>query len=222
MRLGLILGFSLFLLNPLAFAGDKATFQFLGFSQDGQFLAFSQEGVEDGSGFFYGEMYVIDVKKNNYAKTLSIKQQDDFGSSEEYTEFKKKWEKERTSLISKFNIILSNQKTYLKPQDSQKKQMDFTYQNKKYQLSLKLSVFEKNCFDMGNDSKTIDLRVWQGQKEIILQKDKRLPKSRGCAFDYQIAHVWLYQNSIAVALKVKRVGFEGPDTRWMMVSGQLP
>ena len=221
MKLQFFLSLMFFLLAPLLFAGDKATFQFLGFSQDGQFLAFSQEGVQDGSGFFYGEVYILDVKKNNYAKKPFIKQWQD-PDYPQYTKVKEEWYQEREKELQPIKIHLSNQRTYLKPQDSQKKQMDFTYQNKKYQLSLKLSVFEKNCFGMGNDSKMLDLRIQQGQKEIILQKDKKLPQSRGCAFDYQIAHVWLYQNSIAVALEVKRTGFEGPDTRWMMISGQLP
>lgn len=221
MRLGLILGFSLFLLNPLAFAGDKANFKFLGFTKDGAFCAFSQDGVQDGSGFFYGEVYILDVKKNNYAKKPLIKRWED-PDYPQYTKVKKEWIKERKLELQPWKIHLSNQTTYLKPQDFQKNRMGFTYQNKKYQLNLNLSIFEKNCYGMEHDSKILDLRVWQGQKEKILQKDKRLPKSRGCAFDYQIAHVWLYKNFIAVALKVKRVGFEGPDTRWMMVSGQLP
>ena len=54
---------------------------------------------------------------------------------------KEEWYRKRKEL-QPIRIHLSNQGTYLKPQDSQKTN-GFYLPKQKYQLSLKLSVFEK-------------------------------------------------------------------------------
>jgi predicted secreted protein len=56
----------------------------------------------------------------------------------------------------------------------------------------------------------------------ILQKDADvLPKSRQCPYGYKIERVYVYQNKIAVYLNVFGQGFEGPDMRYMVVTGTL-
>lgn len=56
----------------------------------------------------------------------------------------------------------------------------------------------------------------------ILQKDTDvLPKSRSCPVGYKIEQVYIYQNKIAVFLNVFSQGFEGPDMRYMVVTGEI-
>lgn len=56
----------------------------------------------------------------------------------------------------------------------------------------------------------------------ILQKDADvLPKSRQCPFGYKIEQVYVYENKIAVFLNVFGQGFEGPDMRYMVVTGEI-
>jgi predicted secreted protein len=44
-----------------AVAGDRALIEFLGYSADGRYFAFEEFGVQDGSGFPYSTVYIIDL-----------------------------------------------------------------------------------------------------------------------------------------------------------------
>jgi predicted secreted protein len=56
----------------------------------------------------------------------------------------------------------------------------------------------------------------------VLQKDGPAPpKSRNCPFGYHIEQVYFYKNRLAVFLNVFSQGFEGPDMRYMAVTGLL-
>ncbi len=54
------------LYNSIAFAGDAASRKILGFSPDGRYFAFEQYGVQDGSGFPYAEVFVIDTEEDKW------------------------------------------------------------------------------------------------------------------------------------------------------------
>lgn len=56
----------------------------------------------------------------------------------------------------------------------------------------------------------------------ILQKGSdALPKARNCPFGYKIEQVYIYEGKIAVFLNVFSQGFEGPDMRYMVVTGEI-
>lgn len=56
----------------------------------------------------------------------------------------------------------------------------------------------------------------------ILQKDGDvLPQGRQCPYGYRVERVYIYKNRIAVFLNVFGQGFEGPDMRYMVVTGEL-
>jgi len=50
-----------------AFAGDAANFAALGFSADGRYLAYEEFGVQDGSGFPYSNIFILDVAEDKWA-----------------------------------------------------------------------------------------------------------------------------------------------------------
>lgn len=60
LRAGASLALALAMTAP-AYAGDRAFADFIGFSEDGRFFAFEEFGVQDGSGFAYSTIYVIDL-----------------------------------------------------------------------------------------------------------------------------------------------------------------
>lgn len=62
----------LLIVTPL-WAGDAATFLSLGCSKDFNYYAFAQYGVQDGSGFPYAELYVVDVAQNAFVSGGAIK-----------------------------------------------------------------------------------------------------------------------------------------------------
>jgi predicted secreted protein len=56
----------------------------------------------------------------------------------------------------------------------------------------------------------------------VLQKDAvAVPTSRHCPFGYHIEQVYFYKNRVAVFLNVFSQGFEGPDMRYLAVTGLI-
>lgn len=49
-------------------AGDGAAFNAIGYSPDSRYFAFEQYGVQDGSGFPYWDVFIVDLKMNAWVK----------------------------------------------------------------------------------------------------------------------------------------------------------
>src|SRR4051812_44181294 len=68
MRLNVVLAASarlaaslLLLTAAPALAGDAAQFDPIGFSEDGRYFGYEEYGIQDGSGFPYDNIYVVDL-----------------------------------------------------------------------------------------------------------------------------------------------------------------
>ena len=56
----------------LAAAGDTATFQNLGFSEDSRYFMFAQYGAGEGTGLPYAEAFTVDVRNNRFVPGGSL------------------------------------------------------------------------------------------------------------------------------------------------------
>lgn len=56
-----------------ALAGDRALIDFIGYSEDGQYFAFEEYGTQDGSGFPYSNIYVLDVAADKWADGTPVR-----------------------------------------------------------------------------------------------------------------------------------------------------
>ena len=65
-RLAASLGFMALAAAP-ALAGDAANFAALGFSADGRYFGYEEFGVQDGSGFPYSNIFILDVTEDKWA-----------------------------------------------------------------------------------------------------------------------------------------------------------
>ena len=54
------------LFSGSAIAGDSAQFDAIGYSPDGRYFAFEQFGIQDGSGFAYSEIFIIDLQTDSF------------------------------------------------------------------------------------------------------------------------------------------------------------
>jgi predicted secreted protein len=54
-------------------AADGAAFNPIGYSPDSRYFAFEQYGIQDGSGFPYWEIFVIDLKTDQWAKDTPVR-----------------------------------------------------------------------------------------------------------------------------------------------------
>ena len=69
----------------------------------------------------------------------------------------------------------------------------------------------------------MSLRAGAGGVTELLHEDSSVPQSRGCPLGYALGGVQTFSigNSLAVyavLIAVRRVGFEGPDHRWIAVT----
>jgi predicted secreted protein len=73
MRLRAILACLAMAIGSPAFAADAANFNAIGYSPDSRRFAFEQYGIQDGSGFPYWEIFVVDLKTNTWVKGAPVK-----------------------------------------------------------------------------------------------------------------------------------------------------
>ncbi|MEQ1644346.1 MAG: DUF2259 domain-containing protein, partial [Pyrinomonadaceae bacterium] len=95
-----------------------------------------------------------------------------------------------------------------------------------YQLTLLKTPFRTGRCEQSDDALKIELTLQDNtqHKDIalqILQKDTSVPEARNCPFGYRIEQVYFYNEGIVVFLNVFSQGFEGPDMRYMAVTGVL-
>lgn len=241
--------FAFVLLPANIFAGDYATLNFIGFSKDGKYLAFEEYGTQDGSGFPYSNIYFVDVVKNIYAAPPVRKRFDEssmkvFDESKIPGEDAMRLAAKKASAanLRKFRIIEGNTGKLLVarfltdlnaekivPGDENKDQLvkftdyrDSSYFENEYELLLKTSEVKiKQCdiFEYPVLKFDLTLKNVRTETEKILQKDNTLPDSRNCPHYYSIQNVYVYENRIAVFLNLYTTGFEGPDMRYMVVTG---
>lgn len=160
-----------------------------GFSDDGKYFAFTQYITGEG-GDGDAAIYIIDVAKNEWAAKPDVVE----GYSSEMDQ-------------ATINLRARNLPKY-----------HITYQKnpgKEYVLTDNRSVTvngREYTIDLQVRDLLIDLRVVGNGKEIILQKDKSLPKSRGSVREYRLAKAVTFNDKIAVFVEYDgelAEGFEG-------------
>jgi predicted secreted protein len=222
-------------------AGDFANLNFLGFSKDAKYLAFEEYGVQDGSGFPYSNIYFVDVAKNSFASAPIIVRLENETSSEQQARSRAKVRAAVT--LKKLRIIERNTGTlvvsrlltdaginsHLSDEPGKNQTINFAeligsmYRRGDYDLVLKpVAVKPKECdySDQTVYKFELSLKDNMEDKVIVLQKDATLPSSRACPIDYAMQHVYIYENAIAVFVNTYHIGFEGPDMRYMVVTGK--
>ncbi len=230
--------------NSLSFAGDFATRTILGFSPDGRFFAFEQYGTQDGSGFPYADLIILDTKRNAWVKGSPFRTLL-FDGKATIEQAREQSKKKAASLLRQMNIsprgvsLLSNPATELTSPHSalfQTQAKDDILNIRPYRIALKTrSLTDRKCSLTANRTEGLSLsltRLDDANKTIFLAQEdhtRRLRRLRGCASDYKIADVLLFdpmetdelhkeQAVLVVLLHVIQQGFEGNDRRFMALS----
>ena len=240
MRFCLSLLFSAALATAAA-AADNAERAVIGFSPDGRYFAFEQYGIQDGSGFPYSEIFVVDLNANTWVKGSPFREKvEDEGAL--VSSARAKAGKAASTLIGELKIaepgevLASNPPTEASP-DRHRMSFDAFYLSQlkqpadSYALNLDLVPFAapKSCY--AEDGKQMGFgltatgKANNASKEIY--KDTSIPSSRYCPRDYDIADVIAYRSHKTgdrhVALiGVYTPGFEGVNRRFIAVPFTLP
>jgi Predicted secreted protein len=237
-KLFVLAAVTVLMFGSIALAGDYATLNFIGFSKDGRYLAFEEYGVQDGSGFPYSSFYFVDVAKNAFAAPSINVRLDNEQATENQARAKARLR--AAAILKRLGIVSGNtgQLTVSRmltdldveaPRSGKSQKINFAeivgsmYRRGDYELVLNpTEVKIKTCeyTDQPVYKFDLSLKDKEADKTVSLQKDGALPNSRACPIDYSMQFVYLYEDNVAVFLNTYSMGFEGPDMRYLVVTGK--
>ena len=231
----LFLAFSL--LPGLVLAGDTSQVKVIGFSTDGRYMAYLRYGNSDGSGQPYADLFFVDVPNNNFVKPWVLKERGREDESddgyEKLTRVKKRALMIGESPMSKYGIrqFFTAENIIYRSQGTDKRGVfEMEFATDQLDLMLRLEPREapnSACNDLFGPPLIFTLSIsdaYEGENPNfkILQKDKKLYRSRGCVFSYAFNQLLVYRGGIVVFIDASVPGFEGPDVRQLVVTGTLP
>ena len=219
-------------------AGDVAALDILGFSEDGNVFAFEEYGVQDGSGFPYSNRFYIDTNTDEFLPGTPIRVRlDDETATLDAARAQSRDRGEKiiaqsvlaanrgytagSNAVTEYSAdphrMLVNPRPIFSPVDPP--------------LELRIEEIPLNnlepCASHGeiNGFRLLRIDATQGGQTQVLHEDKSIPQSRGCPSGYIIGAVQTFEwnhslTSYAVLIAVRRYGFEGPDYRWIAVTGR--
>lgn len=222
-----------------ASAGDTATMEVLGFSPDGKIFAFEEYGVQDGSGFPYANRFYIDTATDSFLPDTPVRVRID-DESASVAQARRQAADKGAAIASDAELAANrgfaaaaNAVTELSADPHQflfLPRAVFPPIDDPVALRLEETNFPAISDCMGA-TQVKGFRLLQidpdkpGQSRV-LHEDSSIPASRGCPLGYKLGAVQtLFAANgaavIAVLIAVERVGFEGPDHRWIAVTGPL-
>lgn len=227
-----------FATSNAAHAGDVAELEILGFTKDGGVFAFEEYGVQDGSGFPYANRYYIDTNDDSFLKGTPIRVRiDDENATLEAARLEARQKGEaivkqaeltaNRGITAGFNPVTElsadphrmavNPRPIFSPVD----------QPLEFRLDEVGLNNTEGCESQGeiNGFRLLRIEAQDGGTTKLLHEDKSIPKSRGCPNGYRIGAVQTFSmdslSGYAVLISVRQYGFEGPNFRWIAVTGRL-
>ena len=220
-------------------AGDAATVEVLGFSADGGIFAFEEHGVQDGSGFPYANRFYIDTAGDDFLPGTPIRVRiDDEGATVETARAEARDRGQSvisdavlaenpgfavgmnavTELSADPFRIAVNPRPVFPPIDDP---LEFRLEE------INVGAPDR-CKDLGDVKglRLIRVATAPGSEARLVHEDSDIPQSRGCPLGYSLAGVQTFfpqagEPVFAVMIAVRSFGFEGPDHRFMAVTGRL-
>ena len=233
-RLGASLVGILALLASPAVAGDRALVDIIGYSDDGRYFAFEEFGIQDGSGFAYSSIYVVDLSTDSWVVGTPIREQaDDEGLSlnqiraEVQLQAKPDIEGFGIDVPAEYAALLGDGAPGADGKSLRFGSPGYGPGEVSGDYQLRLSTFPTTAASPCAEWFSVDpmgyqLVIADNGNERLIHRDGALPRSRGCPVTYRLHGVVLPFNagsiSDAVALiSVYPGGFEGPDRRFIAV-----
>ena len=244
------LSLAIWLLGSAAtYAADSAELNILGFSADEKIFAFEQFGTEDGSGFPYSEIYVVDTSKDEWVKGSPIKVRPDNEDAKlvdviaqaraKYAPLQKSFGIAAPAQVLARHTVtepFANRKAitfdtwFMSSMEGAVPDVPDTLKEGRYTISVapKTLPGTKDCpTDMGDYAGfTLSLHAEKDHSDRVLFADDKLPASRGCpmAYDMQAVVTGMtndQSDQMVAIVGVYTLGFEGKDLRYMAVPFKL-
>ena len=232
-----LLAASLLLLSAApALAGDAANFDPIGFSEDGRYFAYEEYGIQDGSGFPYDTIYVVDLIADKWVGTPARVRLDDenatLTAARQQAMAKARAMLDKSSPVLPAEYLLHNANGEVAPNGTD---VQFgTYGNGLGDVlgtfSLSLSTFDSTssepCASYGMEGPVLGFALTladEAGNSAEIYRDTSVPASRGCVSDYRIHAILspfpagMSASPMVAVIGVYSLGFEGPDRRFVTV-----
>jgi predicted secreted protein len=213
-----------------AVAGDRALIDFIGYSPDGRYFAFEEYGVQDGSGFPYASVFVVDLRADKWVAgspyRITLERED-----AAVADARMAAHEAAAGKLSSLDVSV--------PADLVALNGDGEPGNDGHELAFGGPGFGT---DAPRDVRTLTLETfpansptpcesYTGEKGlgyalmldgVELHRDTTLPQSRGCPLDYRLFGVvmpadWSGAEAAVAIVAAYPFGFEGPDRRFLAV-----
>ncbi|MGB6117201.1 MAG: DUF2259 domain-containing protein [Mesorhizobium sp.] len=222
-----------------ATAGDIAQLDILGFSADGKIFAFEEYGTQDGSGFPYANRFYIDTARDEFLANTPIRVRLD-DEAKSVADARAQARAQGQTIVT--DATLDENRGYLAGFNSVTElsaATDHISVNPRpvepaidQELSFRLEQFELappagacDGFD-GISGFRLLRSTDEADEQEIVHEDKAIPQSRRCPTGYRLSGVQTFYPKdgppvYAVIVAVRSVGFEGPDYRFIALTGNF-
>lgn len=224
-------------------AGDLADLSVLGFGTDGKVFAFEEYGVQDGSGFPFSHIYVIDTDTDSWLPGTPIRVTIDQETVPVATA--RTQARAQAAPILQGNgvdtpaVMLASNPLGEYTADPARLTFGQPFGTDPLQVPERRFTAALDIYDAetpGEDCETfigakpkgfrLTIRNLTSNAEAVLHQDSQIPQSRGCPITYRISDIAVPDvypaGKVAVIISVFKHGFEGPDRRFLAVTGTLP
>ena len=225
-----------------ALAADGAAFNAIGYSPDSRYFAFEQYGVQDGSGFPYWEVFVIDLPANDWVKgspyrAILESEEAKPAAARDQARAAAAQTLKDLDISQPAELIAANPATEAVA-ERERLTFDRWYEslgaraNEKSQLGVRFELsVEKlplshppKCPEGDGDSfgVRVSIKDLQTGTSRVIHEDKTIPDSRNCPAAYDIAAVvaqtgFPTTDRLVALIGVYSRGFEGLNHRFIAV-----
>ena len=212
-------------------AADAADRAIIGFSGDGRWFAYEEYGVQDGSGFPYATVTVVDLDRNEWAPGTPVRVRVDNETATVHDARRKALTEsgpiiEKLGAVEPGKVLASNAVGEVVADPHA---MEFRrFHNIDDTFVVKLEVFAlprpAGCLDDGRPVVGLALLAGpSGGSLAEVHRDDTVPASRGCPLGYRLADVIGFGNDrLVIMVHTLAAGFEGLDARFLAVPARVP
>jgi len=214
-------------------ASDAAEMRVIGFSADSRIYAFEEYGVQDGSGFAYSNIYLVDLAEDKFVADTPVRvqatDQDGLGKTRDLARRRATAVLERYGVQSDPGAIAAFRAAGDLDVDGKKIRFNrypaAPAVKHPYTVTLEETAFPapKDCLNMTGAFSGFTLRLTEADGAVvdrILYKDATAPSNRTCPNGYRIGAIVMggeNARSVVAMVQMSRMGFEGSDLRWIAV-----
>lgn len=229
----------------MSFAADAAERKILGFSPDGRYFAFEQYGVQDGSGFPYSEIFIIDLDNDRWLEGTPIRVRLE-NESQALAEARDKALAEAQKFLAQTSIkdnsrVLASNPVNQKTENAQQLVFSGHYSSLGHlepieesdEDVISLTVEDvvlpspEGCPIGDTPLAGFVLKAKRGGETLHeVYRDRSIPASRGCPLKYSLSDAITYVSAdgriqrLVALVNVFSFGFEGADRRFIAVPVQ--